>query len=830
MHFIGNRSIALADGQSRLQLVYSPEYTGFSCVLPVIGLTIAFQSAEISIHSFVWRRLLDVVCGLMAGLSIVSMHYLASLLKMDQRLVEALSLRAAACGRSLKRIPPEAAPDARNTPVIVAATMCFVAALSCLLILFYVRYRNAVLANRAQHMMLACPAPTSTNMAISWLRTKGLCLHKGLLNDLCFKNLMTTLGYTILSGFGFGKMRVHLQRTNVNTGYNTAASSRSSIYDEESYHDSTVLFREGYCVAAADLAAQLQVPLVDGLGPLYDQVLGTGLLTAYQHGLKALDNGATQQLTIFEKGQLLFYTRRLSPHEIDHYTAAGFRFAPLNRVEGAIANTMQIPIGLLAIQMQRVQDFAYRTSVPCPPKQGTFFVCLAALARVRDSFRVLVPMDRQDELPDVQVSPYHMNSQQLSWLKRYNNWPAERFIWHIKLKEQNWSTLEDDEEKAFLIMLRTALGSLVTKIGERWFTDLVFCAEPITIRYGANKAQRDGMTMVFGFTRLMDIHQPARKLPAGLTLASWDLVRMRQHYYRGCNDQGRMRREVQEEFGPLLAKHEEAIRSEGQRVKSHKLDRTRSPCSDDSGVLKEDYWLEGRHADVRRGSIDSIVGHPHSWGGILATTDTVIEGVSKSTIELRNLTPQVTAGASAMVIAKEPKTWFLKGTVWVSTMPSMLGCDFLIYKQQFPGTYLRQRTFYIPCNVCSIYGGRLVLDTREIEITTGSYSYLDCLKTRYRLTLVAQRKRSSTSYDVFAMVLLYVCERSHFRVAVVQLRYRMVMKRQKVDDKYTTGRVRQQSQRKGVNQDRCEACRGAHSESTVSLQAMISSSASKQFL
>lgn len=452
-------------------------------------------------------------------------------------------------------------------------------------------------------------------------------------------------------------MRAHLQRTNVTTGYNTAASSRSSIYDEESYHDSTVLFREGYCVAAADLAAQLQVPLVDGLGPLYDQVLGTGLLTAYQHGLKALDNGTTQQLTIFEKGQLLFYTRRLSSPEIYHYTAAGFRFAPLNRVEGAIANTMQIPIGLLAIQMQRVQDFAYRASVPCPPKQGTFFVCLAALARVRDSFRVLVPIDRQDELPDVQVSPHHMNSRQLGWLKRYNNWPAERFIWHIKLKEQNWGMLEDDDEKAFLIMLRTALGSLVTKIGERWFMDLVFCAEPITIRYGANKAQRDNMTMVFGFTRLMDIHQPARKLPAGLTLANWDLVRMRQHYYRGCNDQGRMRRKVQKEFGPLLAKHEEDIRSEGQRVKSQKFDRTRSPCSDDSGVLKEDYWLEGRHVEGRRGSIDSIVGHPHSWGGILATTDTVIEGVSKSTIELSNLTPQVTAGASAMVIAKEPKTF-----------------------------------------------------------------------------------------------------------------------------------------------------------------------------
>ncbi|KAG9850122.1 hypothetical protein KCU77_g7503, partial [Aureobasidium melanogenum] len=280
------------------------------------------------------------------------------------------------CQYQLKRIPPEVAPDARNTPVIVAATMCFVAALSCLLILFYVRYRNAVLANRAQHMMLACAyfdehgniMVTNEGTLPSQRIAKRFVLQKfddhfGIHHPVWFWIWKVSSDWNSVADL-IPRMRVHLQKTNVNTGYNTAVSSRSSIYDEESYHDSTVLFREGYCVAAADLAAQLQVPLVDGLGPLYDQVLGTGLLTAYQHGLKALDNGATQQLTIFEKGQLLFYTRRLSPHEIDHYTAAGFRFAPLNRVEGAIANTMQIPIGLLAIQMQRVQDFAYRMSVP----------------------------------------------------------------------------------------------------------------------------------------------------------------------------------------------------------------------------------------------------------------------------------------------------------------------------------------------------------------------------------------------------------------------------------------------------------------------------------
>ncbi|KAI5199519.1 hypothetical protein E4T38_06957 [Aureobasidium subglaciale] len=719
MHFIGNRSIALGNGERRLQLVYSPAYTGLSCVLPILGLTVAFQIAEINICSFVLRRLLDVACGLMAGLSIVSMHYVGNLGASNytliyprryivaaciiavgdstvalalffyfkerwisvcwKRCICALLLAVGVCGMhftasvgcqyQLKSIPSEAEPDARNTPVIVAATMCFVASISCLAILFYVRYRNSVLANRAQHMMLACAyfdehgniMVTNEGTLPSQRIAKRFVLQKfddhfGIHHPVWFWIWKVSNDWASIVDL-IPKMRAHLQRTTLYAGTNTVSSSRNSVYDEESYHDSTVLFREGYCVAAADLAEQLQIPLVDGLGPLYDQVLGTGLLTAYQNGIKALDNGGTQPSTIFEKGQLLFYTRRLSPPELDHYTSNGFRFAPLCRVEGAIANTMQISIGLLGVQMQRIQNFAYRISVPSPPKQGTYFVCFAALARIRDSFRVLVPIDRQDELPDVQVSPYNMNSQQLEWLNRYNGWTAEKLIWHVKLKEQNWNTLDDDEEKAFFIMLRTALASLATKVGERWFMDLAFCAEPITLRYGASRAQRDGMTMVFGFTRLVDIHQPARKLPAGLTLANWDLMRMRQHYYPGCNDHGRIRREVHAEFGPLLTKHDESVRSEEQRVRSRKMSRTRSACSDDSGVLKQDSWLESGHVEARRGSIDSTIWHSQPWGGILATTDTVIEGVPKSGLELRNRTPQVTAGASATVQTREPQTY-----------------------------------------------------------------------------------------------------------------------------------------------------------------------------
>jgi NO-binding membrane sensor protein with MHYT domain len=173
MHFIGNRSIALANGDIRLQLVYSSGFTGLSCILPVIGLAIAFQIAELNIGSFLVRRTLDAASGLMTALSIVAMHYVGNLGTSNYTLIYtgryivaaciiafvdstialalffhckerwisvwwkrglcAILLAVGVCGMhfmasygcryELKHVLPDAPPDMRNVPVIVAATL-----------------------------------------------------------------------------------------------------------------------------------------------------------------------------------------------------------------------------------------------------------------------------------------------------------------------------------------------------------------------------------------------------------------------------------------------------------------------------------------------------------------------------------------------------------------------------------------------------------------------------------------------------------------------------------------------------------------------------------
>ncbi|KAK0901885.1 hypothetical protein LTR57_019945 [Friedmanniomyces endolithicus] len=78
MHFIGNRAIVLANGDSRMQLVYNSGYTTLSVFLPIIGLTLAFSAAEYPSKSKVLHWCALICTGTFAGLSVVGMHYIGN--------------------------------------------------------------------------------------------------------------------------------------------------------------------------------------------------------------------------------------------------------------------------------------------------------------------------------------------------------------------------------------------------------------------------------------------------------------------------------------------------------------------------------------------------------------------------------------------------------------------------------------------------------------------------------------------------------------------------------------------------------------------------------
>jgi NO-binding membrane sensor protein with MHYT domain len=73
MHFISNRAIVLADGQTEIQIAYSPGFTTLSFFVPILVLLAAFTAFGSEDQVSLVRV---TVGGTLAGLAICGMHYL----------------------------------------------------------------------------------------------------------------------------------------------------------------------------------------------------------------------------------------------------------------------------------------------------------------------------------------------------------------------------------------------------------------------------------------------------------------------------------------------------------------------------------------------------------------------------------------------------------------------------------------------------------------------------------------------------------------------------------------------------------------------------------
>src|SRR5258706_13955738 len=102
--------------------------------------------------------------------------------------------------------------------------------------------------------------------------------------------------------------------------------------------DYSIIFRELFCVAAADLAKQLNEPL-ENVGVLFDEIFNTGQKVASKpKGWGSLIQSSVDiergriSLPQFGRGQLLFLTRRATLSEAEILQAGGFRFTPIQNI------------------------------------------------------------------------------------------------------------------------------------------------------------------------------------------------------------------------------------------------------------------------------------------------------------------------------------------------------------------------------------------------------------------------------------------------------------------------------------------------------------------
>lgn len=348
-------------------------------------------------------------------------------------------------------------------------------------------------------------------------------------------------------------MRNHIYNTSMSRGIRAGATELALANGSgEPIDNYSIIFRELFCVAASDLADQLNQSL-EGAGVLFDEILSTGQTN--NDKAKARRSMISDPVdaergevvsNYFGRGQLLFLTRRVNRREADTFQNAGFRFASINNVVDILARSMQIKSDDLSTQLTNMWDYSRTTNILVP---GVHMACFAIRANVRGSFDILVRKDARNQLPTMQMPLLSLDSWQLDYLSQLNGMSVSACLKSFKSK----LALPDlaKKEQLFTSQLHDTLEALRDEINDPFFMEAALVATPVSAPCRA--AQEDappGQATLIAFRLIVPVH--SRTSGKKLEFIPLSFFKMQQHVYKNSPDHNVFARKVHREFGPIL--------------------------------------------------------------------------------------------------------------------------------------------------------------------------------------------------------------------------------------------------------------------------------------
>ncbi|KAL1629663.1 hypothetical protein SLS56_005316 [Neofusicoccum ribis] len=556
MHYIGNF------GTTTYHLDNDPRYiigaaliATFSCY---VAITLFFHQREQWINT--WARRFPVAAIL--ATAVCGMHWTA----------------AAGTRYRLKEFY-HGQEQARNNNLIVAISLCVVALLVCLLLVILTSRRRKQLADRAQHVVLASATFDPDG--------KILVTQEGLLpcqkitrkyNQRSFNDEFNVAHpvfqwiFRVTHNWDsvvdlIGTMRQHLRAVGSLRDPSTPASrGKSSPHEKidgpQPEVDYSIIFREHFCVAAAELAANMGTT-IQKLGTLWEEILMTGTTAAeiktksLRRTSKAPPDDMEAGLTIpapalFGRGQLLFVVRELQKEECADLIASGYRWATIDQVGDMLSRSMQVSRSELNKTVERLRKYPSRQDGLS--SSGTwlaFFALRPALKPSTGSWDVLVTRDEPFHLPKINILPEAPNDVMLSFLNYLDNRTIADFSRYINggLNAQKSECRWTDEEAAFAEKLRDGIKLLQALIPEHFFRQAVFTSRPLR-DYTVGTSSR--LATIFSFCIIPDVHMSSIKSPH-LVYTPLSFFRCRQHIHRGSPDHAVLAHSIHREFNEIRA-------------------------------------------------------------------------------------------------------------------------------------------------------------------------------------------------------------------------------------------------------------------------------------
>ncbi|KAF2183177.1 hypothetical protein K469DRAFT_584378, partial [Zopfia rhizophila CBS 207.26] len=410
MHFVGNKAIVMGDGRTEIQLSYSAGYTGLSAVLPIIVLYLGFFVVDRHGKMQRSLYLSLIVTGLAAGLSITGMHYVGNLGTSNytlennyknvigaaaiavfdcwfaftiffhqrehwinywwRRFLCAALLAAAVSGMHWTatvgtsyrlRTLNGGSSQGQNVNVVLASVLCMIALLGSIALFYWTNIHRRRLAKRAHQVVLAALIRDEHGKIL--VTQEGLPPCQTITTEFYQHSFSDSLDtshpvfhwmYRVSCNWGaiadlIPTMRNYLISAGLlgDDSISTAFVDRQSGSDGSKSGKDWSIFRAQFCVAAQELANDLDLRLQD-LGVLHTEPMITGvdISNSYMRSItgssKVNDVESSKPMQPLGKGQIIFVARNVDLREAENLVELGFRFATLANLPGKSTRVLDI--------------------------------------------------------------------------------------------------------------------------------------------------------------------------------------------------------------------------------------------------------------------------------------------------------------------------------------------------------------------------------------------------------------------------------------------------------------------------------------------------------
>ncbi|EHK99168.1 hypothetical protein M7I_5000 [Glarea lozoyensis 74030] len=343
------------------------------------------------------------------------------------------------------------------------------------------------------------------------------------------------------------------------------SKSYANLMTEEGdpIEDYSLVFRELFCLATADLAIHLERD-IDDMGILYEEITATGHLSSgtrkidkakamVAKGRQPIDpergtiNTAGAAVENVGKGQLLFLVSRADKTEAADLQAAGFRFAPKEMVLPMLSACLQIDDREISRRIDLLIDYIGDSHILSP---GVHVSCFAIRASIGAGFDVLARRDARNLLPTMQVPELRtLEPWQLDYLKSMEllSVAATMKLFNKDSKPKN----PNAEQREFAKAMLTTLEAIKDEIDDPFFNDAQLIAQPIEAPCkGDSDHGSTGVALLITYKIIVPIH--ARAPGKKLDFVPLNLFRTQQRVYPNSPDHIHLARETFREFSKVL--------------------------------------------------------------------------------------------------------------------------------------------------------------------------------------------------------------------------------------------------------------------------------------